>query len=434
MEVAARELIPALSRRRRRETRFTAFVNREAAAAGDGPWGELLPAVTVPVQARNRVQWVLGEQALLPRLAARERVELVHSLASTAPLWGRFRRVVTVHDLIYARFPEAHAGIRDKGMRVLVPRGARRSDRVIADSQSTREDLDRAARRRPRARSTSCRSALGAVQREPAAGGARARARASSSASAPVLLSLSAKRPHKNLAALIDALARDPRRAPPAAGAAGLPDLARAASCASARSLAGVADDVRFLGLGRPPRSSRACGRSRRRSCSRRCTRASGCRCWRRWRAACRWPARTPPRCPRSRATPRCCSTRTTRRAIADAIVRHARLARGGWPPARARPGSARAGSRWERTARLTLAELRARDWQRRVAAGVASRAPALRRSPAPCAARTPATAARRSPRTSARCSRAAPIPASCTRTIAVGDRSRIGAAGRRCR
>ena len=65
----------------------------------------------------------------------------MHSLASTAPLWGRFRRVVTVHDLIYARFPEAHAGIRDKGMRVLVPQAARRSDRVIADSLSTRDDL-----------------------------------------------------------------------------------------------------------------------------------------------------------------------------------------------------------------------------------------------------------------------------------------------------
>ena len=57
-------------------TRFTAFVNREAAAAKDGPWGELLPAVTVPVNARNRVQWVRGEQLLLPRLAARAGVDL----------------------------------------------------------------------------------------------------------------------------------------------------------------------------------------------------------------------------------------------------------------------------------------------------------------------------------------------------------------------
>ena len=124
MEVAARELIPALLAEAARGTRFTAFVNREAAAAGDGPWGELLPAVTVPVNARNRVQWVLGEQTLLPLLAARARRRAVHSLASTAPLWGRFRRVVTVHDLIYARFPDAHAGMRDKGMRVLVPGGA----------------------------------------------------------------------------------------------------------------------------------------------------------------------------------------------------------------------------------------------------------------------------------------------------------------------
>ena len=141
MEVAARELIPALLSQAPPETRFTAFVNREAAAAGGGSWGDLLPAVTVPVNARNRVQWVLGEQTLLPRLAAREGVDLVHSLASTAPLWGRFRKVVTVHDLIYARFPEAHSGIRDKGMRVLVPQAARRSDRVIADSHSTRDDL-----------------------------------------------------------------------------------------------------------------------------------------------------------------------------------------------------------------------------------------------------------------------------------------------------
>src|SRR3984957_9412506 len=140
MEVAARELIPALVKAAP-DVRFTAFVNREAAAAKDGPWGELLPAVTVPVNARNRVQWVLGEQTLLPAAAMRARVDLVHSLASTAPLWGRFRRVVTVHDLIYARFPEAHAGIRDKGMKVLVPQAARRSDRVIADSLSTRDDL-----------------------------------------------------------------------------------------------------------------------------------------------------------------------------------------------------------------------------------------------------------------------------------------------------
>ena len=70
MEVYARELIPALLAEAPPGMRFTAFINREAAAAGGGPWGELLPAVTLPGDARSRVQWVLGEQTLLPRRGA----------------------------------------------------------------------------------------------------------------------------------------------------------------------------------------------------------------------------------------------------------------------------------------------------------------------------------------------------------------------------
>ncbi len=208
MEVAARELIPALLGQAAEGVRFTAFVNREAATAGDGPWGELLPAVTVPVHARNRVQWVLGEQMLLPPQAARAGVGLVHSLASTAPLLGPFRRVVTVHDLIYAHFPEAHAGIRDKGMRMLVPAAARRSDRVIADSQSTREDLLGLPGIRPE-RVDVVPLGLGSVRRcEPMAEPAlRARL---ALGEREILLSLSAKRPHKNLLALIEAIARIP--------------------------------------------------------------------------------------------------------------------------------------------------------------------------------------------------------------------------------
>jgi glycosyltransferase involved in cell wall biosynthesis len=244
MEVAARELIPALVKAAP-ELRFTAFVNREAAAAKDGPWGELLPAVTVPVNARNRLQWVLGEQALLPRLAAREGVDLVHSLASTAPTWGRFRRVVTVHDLIYARFPEAHAGIRDLGMRVLVPLAVRRSTRVIVDSQSTREDLVELLGT-PEQRIDVIPLGIGAVQRrEPMAehelrdrlglGGRR------------IALSLSAKRPHKNLLALIGALARISAERRPLLVLPGYP-TAHEADLRKRALAVGVQGDVRLLG------------------------------------------------------------------------------------------------------------------------------------------------------------------------------------------
>jgi glycosyltransferase involved in cell wall biosynthesis len=201
MEVAARELIPALVTAAPAGTSFTAFVNRDA---GPGPWGELIPQVTVPVRVANRIEWVRGEQQLLPPLARRAGIDLLHSLASTAPAWGSFKRVVTVHDLIYRRFPEAHAGFRSLGMRVLVPLAVRRSDRVIADSTSTKRDLvellGTAAER-----IDVVPLGLGAPRGDPLAeeilrerfelGDRR------------VLLALSAKRPHKNLAALLEAFA-----------------------------------------------------------------------------------------------------------------------------------------------------------------------------------------------------------------------------------
>jgi glycosyltransferase involved in cell wall biosynthesis len=245
MEVAARELIPALVKAAP-EVRFTAFVNREATAAKDGPWGELLPAVTVPVNARNRLQWVAGEQVLLPRLAAREKVDLVHSLASTAPAWGRFRRVVTVHDLIYARFPEAHAGIRDLGMRVLVPLAVRRSQRVIVDSHSTQRDLVELLGTRAE-RIDVVPLGIGTVCRDEPLGERQLRERLDLDKQRRIALSLSAKRPHKNLLALIGALARIPTERRPLLVLPGYPTAHEAELREYARAK-GVMGDVRFLG------------------------------------------------------------------------------------------------------------------------------------------------------------------------------------------
>jgi glycosyltransferase involved in cell wall biosynthesis len=243
MEVYARELILALMAQAPRETRFTAFVNRETAGAHDWPLHGSLPTVAVPVNARNRVQWVLGEQTLLPRLAARAGVDLVHSLASTAPVWGRFRRVVTVHDLIYARFPEAHAGIRDKGMKVLVPWAARRSDRVIADSQSTREDLV-ALLGIPGERIDVVPLGLGTVRRADALSAPEVRARFDLG-DRRVVLSLSAKRPHKNLMTLLGALATLPSDSRPVLVLAGYPTAHENELRERAHAL-GVEGDVRF--------------------------------------------------------------------------------------------------------------------------------------------------------------------------------------------
>jgi glycosyltransferase involved in cell wall biosynthesis len=244
MEVAARELIPALLSHAPAEMRFTAFINREASAAGV-QWRDLLPTVTVPVHAQNRVQWVLGEQSLLVPLAARAGVDLVHSLASTAPLWGPFRRVVTIHDLIYARFPDAHSGLRDKGMRVLVPLAARRSHRVIADSHSTRADLIEMLGLSPE-RIDVVPLGVAVQTRADAPAETETRARFELG-DRRVLLSLSAQRPHKNLASLIGALGEiAPERRPLLVIPGYRTWHERELRELAAR--AGVADDVRFPG------------------------------------------------------------------------------------------------------------------------------------------------------------------------------------------
>ncbi len=245
MEVYARELIDALLEEAPDDMRFTAFINRETAAAPDGPWGtDRLATVTVPVRARSRVQWVLGEQGPLPLLAARAKVDLVHSLASTAPLWGPFKRVTTVHDLIYARYPEAHGGLRDRGMRLLVPAAVRRSDRVIAISKSTRDDIVELLGASVE-RIDVVPNGLGTVRRAEPLPQSEVRARFDLIGKR-VALSLSAKRPHKNLLVLIEALASIPPEHRPVLVLPGYPTWHEGQLRARAEEL-GVDRDVRFL-------------------------------------------------------------------------------------------------------------------------------------------------------------------------------------------
>ena len=211
-EVYARELLPELVAAAP-GARFTAFINLEASEADAGPWSELMPAVTVPVRARNRVHWVRGEQQLLPRLAARAGVELLHSMASTAPAWGRFRRVVTIHDLAYRLVPDAHLGLLGVGMRALVPVAAHRSHRIIVDSASTGADAERLLRVSA-AKVDVVPLGLGTTSRAQAVPGPELRARLHAG-TRPIVLCVAAKRPHKNLARLIGALALIPRERRP---------------------------------------------------------------------------------------------------------------------------------------------------------------------------------------------------------------------------
>jgi glycosyltransferase involved in cell wall biosynthesis len=195
----------------------------------------------VPVHARNRLEWVRGEQVHVPRLAARAGCDLVHSLASTAPLRGRLPGVTTIHDLNYRKVPDAHFGVRGLGMRVLVPAAAHRARRVLVDAASTRDDL--VADLGVSAEKIDVVPLGVAAPPQPPPDAARRVRERFGLGERPVVLSVSAKRPHKNLARLLRALAGIPAARRPLLVLPGYPtpheeELRRLAG------EMGVADDV----------------------------------------------------------------------------------------------------------------------------------------------------------------------------------------------
>lgn len=212
-EIVARELIPELVNASP-HVKFTAFINRETSSMLESlKWLANMSTVTLPIHARQRVQWFLGEQVLLPRFAARAGIDLLHSLANTGPSLGSFKRVVTIHDLHFKLVPEAHTPLMRLGMAVAVPLAARRSDRVIAPSKSTANEIHALLRINRSKISTVVQGAGTSVRATPLP--ERELRKRYGLQHRQIVLCVASKRRHKNLAALVSALALiSPERRP----------------------------------------------------------------------------------------------------------------------------------------------------------------------------------------------------------------------------
>ncbi len=209
-EVYARALVPALLEAGGHD--LVVFASREGAPAlRSEPWGAELEVDEIPVMATSRARRVLAEQTSLPRAARRAGIDLLHNLFTTAPALPGVPQVTTILDLIYRRFPEAHPGIRSLGMRMLVPLAARRSARIIAISEATKSDVVSLLGVDPaRVDVTHLAPGLGKVADPVPEAELRERY---SLGDAPIVLSVSAHRPHKNIERLVDAVATLERRA-----------------------------------------------------------------------------------------------------------------------------------------------------------------------------------------------------------------------------
>ena len=201
-ELYARRLVGALAAMDD-APRLVVFAAEEAAPSlAAEPWAARVEIVRVPVRARSRARRVLAEQTTLPRAVARARVQLLHNLFTTAPALPGVPQVTTILDVIYKRIPEAHSGVLTYGMRLLVPLAARRSRRVLTLSQAAKEDIVRFLHTpAERVDVTHLAPALPVTDRVPD----EEIRRRLGLGNEPIVLTVSAKRPHKNLDRLFEA-------------------------------------------------------------------------------------------------------------------------------------------------------------------------------------------------------------------------------------
>jgi glycosyltransferase involved in cell wall biosynthesis len=240
MEVVARALLPALMEAIPSDWELCAIMNRRAAES-EGPWNEL-PVKVIDVDIQSRPRWAAAELTQVPVLARKVRADLVHSLGNIGPWASSMPRSVTVNDLIHHVLgPE---DFRVRVLSQLVAGGARRAQRVIVAATQTRDDLVRLTSVDP-SRVDVVPYGMSLPQVEPVPE-AELRARFELG-DRPLVLSPSARQPHKNLDRLIEAHALIPAADRPLLV---LPGYATQQDDVLRRRTAelGLSDDVRWLG------------------------------------------------------------------------------------------------------------------------------------------------------------------------------------------
>jgi glycosyltransferase involved in cell wall biosynthesis len=202
-ETYLRGLAPALAAEAP-ETRFTVVTTRSGATAlrANG-WHEWADVRGLPCEDGQRLRRTAAEQLLLPAVARRMGADLLHSLASVAPVRAGVPAVITVHDVTFLRI-RTFGRTTTFGMGQLIARASRNADCLLAVSAAARDEICAILGLDPAAFTVVPHGAGRATNVEPVdEHELRARHRLGQSR---VVLCVAAKRPHKNQQLLLRAL------------------------------------------------------------------------------------------------------------------------------------------------------------------------------------------------------------------------------------
>jgi glycosyltransferase involved in cell wall biosynthesis len=202
LDTYVRALVPELVRLAP-EVSFSVFCSPGGRKYLEGEgWGGEVKLVTHPLLGRRGLK-ALSELSLLGVLAGRQ-VDLLHSVALTAPLWTRAVNVVTLADVTWIVAPDPGEAGTMRLWRLIVPPVARRADRILALSEAGAEHIVEYLRV-PRERIDVIALAPGVSDRVAPTSASELRKRLKLGAG-PVILSVSAKKVNKNLERLLRAM------------------------------------------------------------------------------------------------------------------------------------------------------------------------------------------------------------------------------------
>ena len=242
-ETYLRGLVPALAQEFP-TTRFTLVTTKSGAQQlKDEGWTEFCSLLSLGGDDGQRLRRLVAEQVNFPRLASSRRLDLIHSLASMAPVFSATPSVITLHDVTFFKI-RTFSLSTTIAMRTIVAKAARRAAGLITATKASRDEI--------------C-TTLGLSSerfsivphgfgRPPVAGNqssGQGRARYELGDEARVVLCVAAIRPHKNQMLLLHALPELPNDV--VLVLAGHPEPYEKELRQVAGEL-GVADRVRFTG------------------------------------------------------------------------------------------------------------------------------------------------------------------------------------------
>jgi glycosyltransferase involved in cell wall biosynthesis len=139
-ETYLRGLAPALAREFPDLHLTVATTTSGASSLRSDGWERFASLLQLPCEDGQRVRRQWAEQVLLPRAARNAGAEIVHSLASLAPMYPGTRAVVTLHDVTFLLRP-TFGWLTTRGMGALVKAAARRADRLITGTAAARDEI-----------------------------------------------------------------------------------------------------------------------------------------------------------------------------------------------------------------------------------------------------------------------------------------------------